>query len=240
MLVPLCICSLIAPLPIRTKVICVLHPIEQRKPTNTGHLLEMMLEGAECRVRGERGETLDAHDFNEPSRRTLLLFPSDDARELSPELLAEDPRPIRLIVPDATWKQASRISRKVEELREAERVVLSPGQVSQYQLRRSIKPGALCTYEAVTEALCVIEGQEVRAPLEELFRIFVDRTLWSRGDLKVNEVTGGITDAVTQWKHSGALSMITFPCPGEKPCGPCGVRSRGRFLGRSPSDCIRR
>lgn len=206
MLVPLCLCNLIAPLKIRTQVICVLHPMERLKPTNTGHLLEMMLDGAECRVRGERGESLDTHDFNEPSRRTLLLFPSDDARVLDAELLAEDPRPIRLIVPDATWKQASRISRKVEELKLAERAVLPAGLVSQYQLRRQINPGALSTYEAVTEALCAIEGEALRAPLERLFRIFVDRTLWSRGDMKASEVTGGITDAVAQWKCGGVPS----------------------------------
>ncbi len=205
MLEPLCVCALVTPLASRTHVICVLHKMEEVKPTNTGHLLAMILQNAQCRVRGERGQALDTHDFEDPARRTLLLFPTEDARVLSSELLAEDPRPVRLIVPDATWKQASRLARKVDALKSAERVVLPPGQVSQYRLRRHARPDALCTYEAVVEALCIIDDPALREPLEQLFRVFVDRTLWSRGELKASEVTGGITTEVAQWKNCSPL-----------------------------------
>jgi len=208
MLQPLCLCGSIERIAARTHVICVLHKMEQFKTTNTGHLLAMTLQGAECRVRAEREHDLDTSDFNEPSRRTLVLFPSDDARVITSELLAEDDRPVRLIVPDATWKQARRIFRKVDALKQAERVLLPPTNVSNYRLRKHARVGGLCTYEAITEALCVIEGEQLREPLERLFTLFVERTLWSRGDLKAKDVSGGISDEALHWKGSASAGLL--------------------------------
>jgi DTW domain-containing protein len=209
MLPSLCLCALIERVPSATQVICVLHKMEQWKTTNTGFLMSKTLSACELRVRGEREQTLDTADLTEPSRRTLVLFPSDEARVLSQELLAEDSRPVRLVVPDATWQQARRIVRRVDALNNAEKVVLPKTRPSAYKLRKHAREGGLCTYEAITEALCIIEGEHVRPPLERLFRIFVDRTLFSRGDLKAADVEGGISAAALQWK--GAYSSGILP-----------------------------
>jgi DTW domain-containing protein YfiP len=186
----------------------VLHQIEASKPTNTGRLVSKMLRGSSCRIRGERGVQMDTSDFREPSRRTLVLFPSPEAQVLSSDYLAPDDRPIRLIVPDATWKQASRLSRK-PELAHAVHVTLGAVKASTYRLRRHARAEALSTYEAVTEALCIIEGEHVRQPLENVFRVFVDRTLWSRGEMPASEVFGGISQAALQWKNSSNLPRRT-------------------------------
>jgi DTW domain-containing protein YfiP len=39
----------------------------------------------------------------------LLFYPRADAVELDRELVCQDPRPIQLIVPDGTWRQARKI-----------------------------------------------------------------------------------------------------------------------------------
>lgn len=192
MLNTLCVCGLIPNLAVRTHVIAVVHKIEQAKTSNTAQLLVRAVSGAECRLRGELDEPLDTSDFNDPTHRSLLLYPGDQARVLTRELLAEDARPIRLIVPDATWKQARRMYRRITAEHPLECIVLGAGQVSAYRLRRNAREGGLCTYEAIQEALCVIEGEHLRAPLESLFRTFVERTLWARGMVMASEVTGGI------------------------------------------------
>jgi len=67
------------------------------------------------------------------------------------------------------------------------------------------------------EALCTIEGEHLREPLERVFRIFVDRTLWSRGELKANEVAGGISAEVAQWKNSSQQVARPRGAPGLTP-----------------------
>ena len=47
----------------------------------------------------------------------------------------------------------------------------------------------------MARALGILEGPEVRGAIEQLFRVMVERTLWSRGMLAVGEVTGGVPDA---------------------------------------------
>ncbi len=200
LLEPLCVCGLAVPSFTRTQVICVVHAIEAKKPTNTSHLLPLALPGAECRVRGERdAEPLVTDDFVAASRRPLLLFPCPEARRLDARLLAEDERPVRLLVPDGTWTQASRLTRRLTAWSNVERVSLPAGEPSQYRLRTSTMPEALCTFEAVAEALCIIEGEHLREPLLQLLGAFIDRTLWSRGDLSAARVRGGITREMATW-----------------------------------------
>src|SRR5262245_31383046 len=61
------------------------------------------------RLRGQTRETLDLRDLLTAQYRTLLFYPSDDAVELDKELVAQDQKPIQLIVPDGTWRQASKV-----------------------------------------------------------------------------------------------------------------------------------
>lgn len=195
LLKPICMCELIPNLSVRSHVIAVVHKIEDSKPTNTAQLIARALTGAECRLHGVRDEQFDDSDFDDTTHRPLMLFPGDDARILNREFIAEDSRPIRLLVPDGTWRQARRIYRRITEKHRVECVALEPGLVSTYRLRRNEREGELCTYEAIKEAICVIEGEHLREPLESLFRIFVERTLWARGTLNASEVTGGVGDA---------------------------------------------
>jgi len=75
-----------------------------------------MLPNSVLRIHGERGRTLDVHDWFEPTHRAFVLFPHADARILDRQLAEEDDRPIRLIVPDGTWRQARRMVRRVAGL----------------------------------------------------------------------------------------------------------------------------
>lgn len=76
------------------------------------------------RVRGHTRETLDLRDLLTPQYRTLLFYPSDDAVELDKELVAQDQKPIQLIVPDGTWRQASKVHFRHHELKDVKRVMI--------------------------------------------------------------------------------------------------------------------
>ena len=73
---------------------------------------------SEMRIRGEGRETLDLRDLLTGEYRTFLFYPSRDAVELDKELVVQDPRPIQLIVPDGTWRQARKIHSRHPELKD--------------------------------------------------------------------------------------------------------------------------
>ena len=188
----LCLCASLRPLTLATRVVVLRHHKERYKPTNTGRLVPLTLAQGEIRVFGARDERLDTAGFSDPDRRTLLLFPSPDSHVLARD--AADPRPVTLIVPDADWRRAQKLATREELLAGVPRVHLPSGPPSNYRLRRHTDPRYLATFEAVARALGILEGQAVQAELEQVFRMMVDRVLWSRGQISAEEMSGGLPE----------------------------------------------
>lgn len=206
-----CICQALRQAPARTRVVVLQHFAEHKKPTNTGRLLPMLLEGAEVRLRGmpgdydparppgrrsaargpaagpARGAPVDLSDLVDPGRRLLLLEP--DGAPLR-EVAAADPRPITLLVVDGTWRQARRTTNREPALAAATRVRLPEGPPGRYRLRDSGAPDLLATLEAVARALGVLEGPALQGHLEGVFELMVERTLRLRG--RPDLIDGGV------------------------------------------------
>ncbi|MBK7644531.1 MAG: DTW domain-containing protein [Planctomycetes bacterium] len=190
----LCLCASLEPLPVATRVVVLRHRKEAHKPTNTGRLVPLTLMGGEIRVFGARDEELDTTGLFTAERRTVLLFPTPDSRPLESE--AADPRPVTMIVPDSDWRRAQKLALREEKLADAQHVHLPSGPPSMYRLRHHPDPRYLATFEAVARALGILEGAEVQERLEQVFRVMVDRTLWSRGQLASEKVTGGLPEPI--------------------------------------------
>ncbi len=176
----------------------VLHRDEVRKPTNTGQLAARCLQSSEVLVHGNIGETVAAPWEGDEldAAHSLLLFPCEEATPLGAEHLADGP--VRLVVPDGTWRQASKMTRRIEWMATLPKVGLPVGDQSSYRLRSEPKAGGLATMEAIARAFGVLEGHIVQDQLEEIFRIMIDRTLYCRGQLKRSEVFGGIAEGVVR------------------------------------------
>lgn len=168
-----CVCATLPRLPVRTRVAVVMHRIEAVRSTNTGRLVRAMLEGASVRVRGGRED----HAAEVPAGRRIVLFPREDARPLTRDDAGDD---LTLVVPDGTWAQARRIARRDPLAQGAEAVSL-PEATSAYGLRRNPRPDALCTLEAVIEALRVLEPETDLSAMEAAFARWRDASLALRG-----------------------------------------------------------
>jgi DTW domain-containing protein len=188
----LCICSQLPRLDTLTRVCLLMHVQERDKPSNTGRLAHLCLPNSEIRYRGLRdGSPLDLTGLKDEAFETFLLVLSEDSKELNPALLADLKRPVRLLVPDGTWSQASRLGSKL--LREPSlagvrrvKLCIQPGKPSEYRLRTEHHPDGMATFEAIARALGVLEGErgpEVQASLEKAFRLMNDRVLFMRGKL---------------------------------------------------------
>jgi DTW domain-containing protein YfiP len=191
----LCICELCPRLELKTRVVVVMHAQEFEKPSNTGRLTSLCLPNSEMRLRGiYKGPALSLDGLVDDEYETWMLALSDRSEELTPEVVACRKKPVRLIVPDGTWAQASRtasmLAKKLPS--NVRHVKLGLGRPSEYRLRTEHLAEGLATFEAISRALGMLEGEAVQTKLEELFRIMTDRVLYMRGKLAADEVRGGI------------------------------------------------
>jgi DTW domain-containing protein YfiP len=166
-----------------TRLIVLMHYRESFLTTNSAKLARVALENSEIRLRGEKGRPTPSDGLHSDERQSLFLFPSKEAAILTPELIASLGKPITLIVPDGTWRQAKRVGRREPALAQVPHVKLPPGALSNYRLRREPNDESVSTFEAIARAFGIIEGFEVQQKLEYLFDVMVERLLWGRGVL---------------------------------------------------------
>jgi len=202
----LCICALVPRLVTRTRLAVVVHHREAPKPTNTGQLAARCLARATVAIIGQRdrpNERLAIGDEVQP----VVLFPDDDAPPIA--AYAGAARPILLIVPDGTWRQASKLRRRVPGLAELPCASLPEAAATAYRLRAEHRTGGLATFEAIARALGVLEGDAgpaIAAAMLHVFRVMVDRTLWLRGAIGDADVTGGVPPAAQAHSPRGGHS----------------------------------
>jgi tRNA-uridine aminocarboxypropyltransferase len=203
----LCICALVPRIVTRTRVALILHQLEQRKTTNTGRLAARCLVNSIVTGRGSELDVGDVGDVGSTSpwqaegTEPVLLFPYAHARPLA--AWRDSPRPITLVVPDGTWRQANKARRRIKGLAALPCATLPAGTRSRYRLRDDTRAGGLATIEAVAVALGILEGPEVQAALEHIFQVMVDRTLWTNGRIPSAQVTGGIPPGIRPHDPSG-------------------------------------
>ena len=173
-------------------VILLIHHRETRRTSNTGKLAHLILTNSEMRVRGVKGDPMEREGLVVPERQSVLLFPSINAVDLTPDILKRFDKPLTLIVPDGNWRQASRVPNREPDLFSLPRYKVPIDRPSEYRLRLETRPGGLATFEAIARALGVIEGTEVQRQMEAVFKLKVERTLWSRAKIPLDECTGGI------------------------------------------------
>ncbi len=145
-----CLCELIPSLVSVTQVLILQHPSETAHALNTARLVSLGLSQAELLV----GESFDS--LPDDGCDNYLLFPGQDAVPI--ERLADRDTPLRLVVPDGTWRKARKLLHMNPRLATLPRVSLPAGLVSRYRLRKAPAPGALSTLEAIVTALNMLEG----------------------------------------------------------------------------------
>jgi DTW domain-containing protein YfiP len=171
---------------LKTKVSLIVHAKELKRTTNTGRLALHALVNSEMRVRGrhdtsEGSTALDLSDLLQPEYRSVLFYPSDEARALDSAFVGEDSRPVQLIVPDGNWRQASKVHTRHPELRELPRVMIKTPNLAVHHLRAETTQEGMATLQAIAEALGVLEGPSVKEALMSLYEAKLRATLRGRG-----------------------------------------------------------
>ena len=186
----LCLCAHAPRFATRTTLLLVVHVHELGRTSNTARLLALAVRGATLVPHGGREPPADLAAHVPAGTTPVVLFPGRGAKPLTPELVASLPSPLALVVPDGNWKQAARMVKRLPLLAGAMKVALPTRAFEGSALRRN-RPGRMSTYEAVTQALGILEGEAVAAPLLDFYRRATDRMLLVRGKLKAGDVYGG-------------------------------------------------
>jgi DTW domain-containing protein YfiP len=167
------LCALIPSLTSETQVLILQHPSETAHALNTARLAALGLRNAELLV----GESFSA--LADDGHANYLLFPGPDAVPL--ESLVDSTTPLRLVVPDGTWRKARKLLHVNLELAALPRVSLPAGLVSRYRLRKAPEPGALSTLEAIVTALNILEGDGRFDALLRPFEALIEAQIQAMG-----------------------------------------------------------
>jgi DTW domain-containing protein YfiP len=186
-----CVCAHAPRLDIGTRVFVIAHSKEWRKTTNTGHLARLAIAGGSVRRHGVPHRTLSSDGIDAASPSTLVLFPGRGAEPLTAQYAATLVRPVTLLVPDGNWNQTRRMMQRVPLLRQARAVRLPGSNLHNDCLRRNRCPGRMSTFEAIAQALGVLESRQVEAELLRFFERFLQNGMHnSRRGARRHKITG--------------------------------------------------
>lgn len=123
----------------------------------------------------------------------LVLFPSDGAAVLTPEMVEPSPgRRVAFVLIDGTWHQASRMSHRIVALRGMTHVQLPPGPPSSWSIRNPLRPGQLCTLEAAVRVVAVLGRTADADRMLDALELIEARMLFMKGRLPRPKTLGEV------------------------------------------------
>jgi len=175
-----------------TPLLLVVHVHDLGRTSNTARLLALAVRDATLVCHGVPPAPPDVATYVPAGTTPIVLFPGHGAKHLTPELVAALPSPPALVVPDGNWRQAGKMVKRLPLLAAATKVALPSRDFAGPALRRNRPGHRMSTYEAVVQALAILDGEEVAGPLLDFYRRATDRTLLFRGKLRLGDVYGGL------------------------------------------------
>lgn len=176
----------------RTSLLLLVHVREYGRQSNTSRLLSLAIRETTLVCHGRLSTPTDPSSYLPAGATPIVLFPGRGAKPLTPELVASLTSPPALIVPDGSWSQANSMVKRMPLLANAVKVALPARAFTGHAPRRNRPGGRMSTYEAVTQALAILEGEAIVPPLLDFYRRAVDRMLLVRGHLRLGDVYGGL------------------------------------------------
>ena len=170
-----CICPSLPAVTTRTEVLVVRHERESWKSTGTARIASLGMPALRI---------LDFKENSEPARSELpkevesgahLLFPTDESAPWDGSVVR------KLVLLDGTWRQVRRMYAKLPALHSLPKLALPEKVAKVLRLRDSKFEAGRSTLEAIAEAIALLEGEALAAPLQTLHAQYVERVFRARG-----------------------------------------------------------
>jgi DTW domain-containing protein len=179
----ICICPILPTVQTQAEFLILRHVQEAERPSNTGRLVALAMPNSRIFSCGG-GDRIGLSSLNEELLRspgTWLLWP--DGISTRSDMPDKTP-PERVVVLDATWRQARRLYNRMPILRAMPRLALPAPTQYRNRLREQHRSDGMSTIEAVAAAVTKLEGVDVAESLEKLFDEVVQRTITWRWGVK--------------------------------------------------------
>lgn len=151
-----CVCSGFSCVESQVNISILQDPIESKHAKNTARLALLMLENVTVYVGVTPHDFIDVQSLVQSSKKTLLIYPSDQSIKLmevqSPEQYQH------LILLDGTWRKAKKLWLNNPWLHNLTVCKIEPQKASAYHIRKTPNNKSLSTLEALAETLRVVEG----------------------------------------------------------------------------------
>lgn len=171
-----CICNSVKKVNTKAKLWILSTEREFYRPSNTARILKLANPEATEIFHWERSnspkeliEKIESGIYD-----VYLLFPQEECNTV-PNFGGKGISKIpAFILLDGTWKEAKKIVRKSEYLKDIPTITLKVDFKSKYTLRKGVFDGNLCTMEAAIEVIKLNKELEQARVLTEDFNLFLD------------------------------------------------------------------
>ncbi|MHC1684816.1 MAG: tRNA-uridine aminocarboxypropyltransferase [Clostridiaceae bacterium] len=175
-----CICSEISKIKTRAKIWILSTEKEFYRPSNTARLIKLVNEESTEIFLWERTKIPKKliDNLNNEIYEPYLLFPAEDEetinRKVDYSILdgSIEKIPVFIII-DGTWKEAKKIFKRSEYLRDLPIISLEPNFKSEFDLRKGADSNGLCTIEAAIEVLKLNMESESSKVIYDFYKLFL-------------------------------------------------------------------
>ena len=170
-----CICAELPRIDSKIEFLIIRHTTEDFLTSNTGRLAALVLPNAQILKYGG-GTPFDDSCIGRDG--TWLLYPAKSKEPVTPA-------PRRIIVLDATFRQAKRMYQRITALRGLPELSFDAPVTVPHRLRRPPRIDGLSTIEAIAAALGRFENPKVAESLLAVYAEFVQRADATRGRQRI-------------------------------------------------------
>ena len=171
-----CICNKAVQVRTKVKLWILSSEREFYRPSNTARLLKLINPDSTEIFLWERTKSPEQliKNISMEEYSVFIVFPSEneqlETRKVEFERTCKMPAFIFL---DGTWKEARKIFRKSDFLKDLPIVSIEPNYISKYDLRKGAGNGNLCTIEAAIEILRMTGEIETSQSIEDYYNLFL-------------------------------------------------------------------
>jgi DTW domain-containing protein YfiP len=157
-----------------TKFVILMHPKEFKKvKNNTGHFTHQSLPNSELFV----GIDFTNHKrINEiiQTHQSYILYPSEDALNISTTVPPQSQQPLAIFLIDATWACAKPIFYRSTNLAKLPHMSFSATRNSAYEIKIQPQDGYLSTIESAQEVLYALAKHKIENITKEEIESFLE------------------------------------------------------------------
>lgn len=171
-----CICKSIKEVETKAKFVILSSEKEVYRNTNTANLLKQINTKSTEIIIWKRGEIPSSilSYINNDIYNVYLVFPiMNKEMEIRKAKYNKDNNTPVFIIVDGTWREAWKIIRKSDYLKNLPILSLETNRVSKFTLRRGQEEGNLCTIEAAIELLKINDEDILSEEINKGFELFL-------------------------------------------------------------------